>query len=140
MIKKIVSLIMVLITFLLCGFTTFQSSMDKDKTQNYENINVDISTNKDGFYTMSSDISIHYYEDNISYISLKEPTLLAYQVSSKYKGGIWVMNLEDGQKIVDDLYEISSELNAMGNVKLAKKVDEAISIISESGSLEQAST
>lgn len=113
---------------------------DDNQTVAYDGVCLDISTNKDGFYNLMSDVEIHYYDGEIGYISIKNPALLAFQVSSAYKGGLWMMDLEEGQTVVDELSEVAASLRAAGEYGLAEKIEESLHILSDNGPFTQAST
>ena len=117
-----------------------ESVSGDEKIATYDNVGVNVGVNEDGFYNLMSEMEIHYYDDHISYITVNDPKLLAFQVSSKYKGGVWVMNLEDGQKTINELTAASEALRRAGNDELATAIETAVQRIVDSGPFTQAST
>lgn len=113
---------------------------EDDHTKTYDSVCVDVSAHRDGFYSLMSNVEIHYYDGGIGYISLNDPTLLAFQVSSMYKGGVWMLNLDEGQTIMDELTDVSETLKEQGDSELADKIDNLIEIMSQSGPFTNAST
>ncbi|MGN0295102.1 MAG: hypothetical protein ACI4D3_13970 [Lachnospiraceae bacterium] len=113
---------------------------DDSETVKYDKVCVDVRTNEDGFYSLASDVEIHYCNDNIESISVNEPTLYAFRVSSAYKGGVWLMDLEKGQHVLDELSAAAVSLRASEENELAEKIENLIEIISQTGPFTQAST
>ena len=72
--------------------------VSKDETKSYENMNIDVQVNKDGYYSLMSNTEIHYSDGEIDYISLDEPILLSFQLSSQRNGGIWLLDKNEGEQ------------------------------------------
>lgn len=117
-----------------------ETSSGKEKIATYDNVGVNIAANEDGFYNLMSDIEVHYYDDHISYITVNQSRLLAFQVSSKYKGGVWVMNLDDGQKTINELTLVAESLRKAGNYELASSVEASVKRLTNAGPYTKAST
>lgn len=113
---------------------------DDDHTETYDSVCVDVSAHGDGFYSLMSNVEIHYYDGDIGYISINDPTLLAFQVSSMYKGGVWMLDLDEGQTIMNELTDVSETLREQGDSELAGKIENLIEIMSRSGPFTNAST
>ena len=113
---------------------------ENDHTETYDSVCVDVSAHEDGFYSLISNVEIHYYDGGIGYISINDPTLLAFQVSSMYKGGVWMLDLDEGQTIMDELTNVSETLKEQGDSELAGKIENLIEIMSRSGPFTNAST
>lgn len=91
--RKIIAFIAALLMVLplsACG-----TSAADDHTETYDSVCVDVSAHEDGFYSLMSNVEIHYYDGGMGYISINDPTLLAFQVSSMDKGGVWMLDLDD---------------------------------------------
>lgn len=113
---------------------------EDDHTETYDSVCVDVSVHEDGFYSLISNVEIHYYDGGIGYISINDPTLLAFQVSSIYKGGVWMLDLDEGQTIMDELTDVSETLKEQGDSELAGQIENLIEIMSRSGPFTNAST
>lgn len=113
---------------------------DEERTEKYNDICVDIGINEDGYYALMGDIEINYSKDAVDYIYVEDPAVLTFNVSSEYKGGVWVMDLDEGQKAIDELTEIVEILKASGNSELTSRIETVIETISNSGPFTQAIT
>lgn len=113
---------------------------DEERTEKYNDICVDIGINEDGYYALMGDIEINYSKDAVDYIYVEDPAVLTFSVSSEYKGGVWVLDLDEGQKAIDELTEIVEILKASGNSELTSRIEAVIETISNSGPFTQAST
>lgn len=134
--KRILSILLVLIMLSLtaCGATpnkqTEADSPDGERTEEYESVCVDIGVHDDGYYGLMANVSIHYNEDGtLGWITVLDPALLAFNVSSTLGGGVYVINLPDGNKAIDELSYISEALKAAGMTDYAERIDAVISII-----------
>lgn len=116
------------------------AAFSKEHMETYENICVDVGTGGDGYYALMSNVEIHYTEDNISYFYIDDPTLLAFRVSSEYNGGVWILDLDEGETILNDLREVNETLKASGNAGLSEKLQNSMDTLANSGPLTQAST
>lgn len=110
------------------------------KVETRESLCIDVEINGDGYYALMSDAEIHYGENEIDYIYLNDPILLAFNVSSEYNGGVWVLDLDEGEKILSELAEVNEALKANENGKLSERVEYAIQLLENSGPFTYAST
>ena len=109
------------------------SVMDADWTETGKTY-IDISTGGNGFYSMIGDVEVRYYNGEISCITIKEPVLLSFQVSSEYGGGVWLLNMDDGQAVIDDLTETLTMLHSSGREgSAAARIESVLDILSRSG-------
>lgn len=113
---------------------------DSENTQQYESVAVDIETDGDGYYSLMSDIEVQSGKYGIKYISVKNPVLLSFSVSSKYQGGVWILNLKDGEKALNSLKEVKNNLSEEGEDDMAEKINSVIEQIERSGPLTHSST
>ena len=126
--KRILSIILVLIMLSLtaCGATpnkqTEADPPDGERTEEYESVCVDIGVHDDGYYGLMANVSIHYNEDG----TLGWITVL---VSSTLGGGVYVINLPDGNKAIDELSSVSEALKAAEMTDYAERIDAVIAII-----------
>ena len=102
--------------------------------------NINIVVNEDGYYSLLGEVALNYSENGLSYISINDPILLSFSVSSEYNNGVWILNLDEGEKILTDLNSIASELSETGDTDLQQKVESIIDILSYSGPYTKAST
>lgn len=119
---------------------TATTEFSRERVKTYENICVDVGTDGDGYYALMSNVEIHYDENDISYFYIDDPTLLAFRVSSEYNGGVWVLDLDEGEKVLNDLREVNEILKKSGNTELSEKLQNSIDILEYSGPFTQAST
>lgn len=109
------------------------SVMDADWTETGKTY-IDISTGGNGFYSMIGDVEVRYYNGEISCITIKEPVLLSFQVSSEYGGGVWLLNMDDGQAVIDELTETLTLLHSSGKEEsAAARIESVLDILSRSG-------
>lgn len=139
--KKLLSIILVMILLFLtsCG-TAKPEAADKERTEHYEDICVDIGVNEDGYYGTYADVDINYYDGAVSWIYVKDPTLLAFNVSSEYENGVFIMSGTEGDSLVKVLKETVEAAEAAGNNELATEIYAALEILYRSGPFKQAST
>lgn len=109
-------------------------------TQRYESAIVDIQTNGDGYYSLMSDIELQFGENGVECVYVEEPTLLAFSVSSEHQGGVWVLDLNEGNTVLASLEEIRTALSQSGNTDLAEKIDAVIQQFETAGPFTSAST
>lgn len=110
------------------------------QTESYDNVCVDISKNKNGFYSVTGDVEIHYINGTVDSISIHDPTLYAFQVSSAHKGGIWVMDMDEGEAMKQEFSDIAASLRSCGKTELAQRVEKEMDRLAKSGPFTQAST
>ena len=134
--KRILSILLVLIMLSLtaCDATpnkqTEADPPDGERTEEYESVCVDIGVHDDGYYGLMANISIHYNEDGtLGWITVLDPALLAFNVSSTLGGGVYVISLPDGNKAIDELSSILEALKAAGMTDYAERIDAVIAII-----------
>ena len=83
---------------------------------------------------MIGDVEVRYYNGEISCITIKEPVLLSFQVSSEYGGGVWLLNMDDGQAVIDELTETLTLLHSSGKEEsAAARIESVLDILSRSG-------
>lgn len=134
--KRILSILLVLIMLSLtaCGATpnkqTEADPPDGERTEEYESVCVDIGVHDDGYYGLMANVSIHYNEDGtLGWITVLDPALLAFNVSSTLGGGVYIINLPDGNEAIDELSSISEALKATGMTDYAERINAVIAII-----------
>lgn len=95
----------------------------------YENMCIDVNIHEDGYYAFYGDVDLYYYDGELSDVFIKDPVLLAFDVSSYYDEGFYLLKMSDGDKIIDELTEVAVALEAAGQSDLAEKVNRAIEIL-----------
>lgn len=117
------------------------SDIYAEHTEEYGSVCVDIGVNEDGYYGLMSDVTICYSEDgSIAYITVLDPVLLAFNVSSERGGGVYLIDLPDGNEAIDELSAMAEELKATGMTEYAERINRIIEIITSGGPFTQAST
>lgn len=110
--------------------TSEQSTEKEDEY--YERICVDISTKGDGFYSTFSDVEIHYYEDDISYILIDNPTLLAFKVSDQYEGGVCLIDGVEVEQMIQNLIDAKDALGG-SDTEVVSYIDIVLEILQSKG-------
>lgn len=112
-----------------------------EHTEEYNKVCVDIGVNEDGYYGLMADVTLHYNGDgSLEYVTVIDPALLAFNVSSQRGGGVYVIDLPDGNEAIDELSALAEELKAAGNEEYAERLNRIIEIITSGGPFTQAST
>lgn len=111
-----------------------------DEPQRFESVIVDIQTGGDGYYNLMSDVEVQVGERGIEGVFVEEPVLLAFSVSSEHQGGVWILDLKEGEKVIESLKEIQERLAEEGSIDLAAELASAIEKVEMSGPFTQAST
>lgn len=138
--KRILSLILCFIFILsLCSCGGMQEA-ETERTETYKSVCVDIGVNEDGYYGLMGDVDIHYNGDDLGYIYIDNPCVLAFSVSSERGGGVWLLDLDDGYTAIDELTAIAEALKENGQTDYADKIDSVIAIMAKGGPLTKAST
>lgn len=103
-----------------------------------DNACVDISIDNDGYYSLMSNVTVHFGDDGeILYIDLNSPTLLAFKVSDRYKGGVY---LYSGEAMDDILFKLKTVLNSLNDTENTGLLESVISELEYGGPIEGAST
>lgn len=110
------------------------------QTQRYEDVFVDIRANGDGHYSLVGTAEVQLGERGVERLTLEEPALLAFSVSSAYAGGVWVMDLKQGETVLSSLREVQTSLSRSGNTALAQEIGSVIAQLETAGPYTQAST
>lgn len=111
-----------------------------DEPQRFESVIVDIQTGGDGYYSLMSDVEIQAGERGIEGVFVEEPVLLAFSVSSEHQGGVWILDLNEGEAVIESLKEIQEQILEEGRSDLASELTSVIEKIEMSGPFTQAST
>ena len=120
---------------------TFPVEIHSNEVITKQNLSVGIETNEDGYYALMGDTEISFNSSGeISWICVHEPSLLSYKVSSEWNGGLYLLDLEEGEHLKSLIEEACDQLRSSGRDAAAKKLHTAISIIDESGPYTNAST
>lgn len=101
---------------------------------------VDIAVNGDGHYSLMGDVKVQFDGEQVESISIKEPMLLAFSVSSKHQGGVWIMDRDEGEDMLASMEELHRILSQSGNTDLAKQVHALIERFEMAGPISGAST
>ena len=139
-------LAMLLIALSACGraatasVTETASAQKGEKTDHFEKVCVDIAVNDDGYYATYTDMDIHYADGEISWVLIDQPTLLAYEVSSAWDGGICLLSGKESKEMSSALKKAKKLAKNNGDKELLKELEGALSVLEESGPYKQQST
>ena len=92
---------------------------------------------EDGYYSLMSSVELTYYEGELSEIYIDEPTLLAFAVSSFYNGGVYILDLAEGEELINELSAIAAEIE---DPELAERINAIIEYLQQIGPITGAST
>ncbi len=99
--------------------STTEPTYADDVVKSYKQLCVDIGTDNGGSYCMWSDADISYDADgNVYAIYLYDPTLLAFQVSDTFEGGVGVMDGVDVEKVLAILENYIDQKNMTGDAPI----------------------
>lgn len=101
---------------------------------------VQIAVGEDGAYCLTAEISVDMFDGEPIGVVICDPTLMAFQVSSKHDNGVFLFDLNEGYQTVDELKDIRDALVDIGNVDLAERVQNVIDRFDSAGPYCGAST
>lgn len=104
--KKIISFIIATIMMIMCMFCVTgcakNENIELEKTdKSYESMIVDIESKDGGFYSTYADLTLHYYDGDLSYVTVSSPTLLSFKVPDKYEDGVVVFSGTELNKLIE---------------------------------------
>lgn len=111
-----------------------------EETINYEVVYTDIQVNEDGYYGLMGPVELTYYKGDLTNIYIDDPALLYFAVSSQFDGGVYILDLTEGEALIGELTVISKELTKFGDTTLAEKINQIINQIQNCGPITGAST
>lgn len=122
--KKKYLIMLVIILILLASLLPIGANMlfseDLKQSETYDNKSIALQVNEDGYYSMLGEVTLNYSsEHGLDYITIQDPTLLSFSVSSEYNGGVWILDLKEGEQILHDLDYIESQLETSDNQELS---------------------
>ena len=115
-----------------------ESGLSDESTQ--EHVLMDMQINGDGYYSFFADVDVQAGEYGLETISIHDPILLAFSVSSAHQGGVWVLDLDEGEEIISVLEEAQAVLFHNGNTSEAEKISTVIEQLETTGPITGAST
>lgn len=111
-----------------------------EETINYKVVCTDIKVNEDGYYALTGPVELTYYQGELTNIYIDDPTLLYFAVSSRFDGGVYILDLTEGEALIGELTAISEELTESGNTALAERINQMIEQLQNCGPITGAST
>ncbi|MCD8015149.1 MAG: hypothetical protein LUG99_18640 [Lachnospiraceae bacterium] len=99
-----------------------------------ESVVVDVATDNNGYYEFWADATAYFNDDGVlEWLNLENTTLLAFQVSDDYEGGVYIYSAAEMDEILTALTEAleSGETDSLQSV---------IDSLSTGGPIEGAST
>lgn len=112
-------------------------SQDESESITYDVAYIGIRAHEDGFYSLMSPVELSYYQGELSEIYIDDPTLLAFKVSSLYDGGVYILDLTEGETIINELTAIAEEID---NPELVNRINAIIEHLQQIGPITGAST
>lgn len=101
---------------------------------------INIAANGDGYYCLMSDISVNLYDGEPIGVVIDEPSLLSFQVSTAFDGGVYLFKLNEGDAAIECLTSVMEELEVKGETELADEIKEVLELFNCSGPIIGAST
>ena len=151
--KRLLSLLLIialLLTLAGCGAGETTEADTSPPTQEitepteervaYDNLYIDIGVTEDGYYGLMGPAELTYYDGELMSVYVDDPALLYFTVSSFWGGGVYLVDMPDGDTIIDELSAVAEQLKATGQTELAAKIDAIIEIFVQSGPITGAST
>lgn len=120
---------------MVLAFTGCQTKESEQISEDF--VCIGIRTHEDGYYSLMSSVELSYYEGELSEIYIDEPTLLAFAVSSRYNGGVYILDLTEGEAFIDELSAIAEEID---NPELVNRINALIEKLQQIGPITGAST
>ena len=117
-----------------------ESTEPTEERVEYDNLYIDIGVNEDGYYGLMGPAELSYYDGELVSVYIDDPALLYFTVSSNFGGGVYIVDMPDGDTIIDDLSAVAEQLKATGQTELAAKIDAIIAVFVQSGPITGAST
>lgn len=138
MMKKLLALLLSLsMVFALSGCG---DQKPDEETINYEVVYTDIQVNEDGYYGLLGPVELTYYKGDLTNIYIDDPALLYFAVSSQFDGGVYILDLTEGETLISELIVISEELMESGSTALAERINRIIEQLQNCGPITGAST
>ena len=135
--KKLLAILLSLsIVLAFAGCQTKESEVTSEQVAE-DFVCIGIRTHEDGYYSLMSSVELSYYEGELSEIYIDEPTLLAFAVSSFYNGGVYILDLTEGEELINELSAIAEETE---NPELAERINAIIEHLRQIGPITGAST
>ena len=119
---------------------TQESTEPTEERVAYDNIYIDIGVDEDGYYGLMGPAELTYYDGELVSVYVDDPALLYFAVSSFWGGGVYLVDMPDGDTIIDELSAVAEQLKATGQTELAAKIDAIIAVFVQSGPITGAST
>lgn len=144
-IRKIISVFSVLFVLILAfSFCVYYYLSSKQPSNLYNSETpsanysyLDIETKDGGYYAIQGNIRFDKVQNTVT---VTEPVLIGYTLPKNQGGAVWVMNREDGEQTLNDLYELREELQNSNDKNIKNKVEDAIERIENSGPYTDSST
>lgn len=136
--KKLLALLLSLsMVFALSGCS---DQKPDEETINYEVVYTDIQVNDDGYYGLMGPVELTYYKGDLTNIYIDNPALLYFAISSQFNGGVYILDLTEGEALINELTAISEEMTESGDMTLAEQINQIIDQIQNCGPITGAST
>lgn len=74
------------------------------------------------------------------YLSVENPALLSFQIFSKYLGGVWLFDNEEGSQILSELKDLKEKFSQAGMDEESGQAEWLIQQFDSSGPITGAST
>lgn len=96
-----------------------------------DDIVVDIKTTDGSYYSTISNVEINYYNGEISYISIDNTAILAFDVSDIYEGGVYIIQGKDFDKIKENISFAKSAIERKDLAASQNRLEEAYDLMEQ---------
>ena len=93
---------------------TVQESVQTANDSYFDRINIDVEDSNGGYYNILADVKLHCEQGSPVYLSVENPALLSFQISSKYHGGVWLFDNEEGSQLLSELKDLKEKFSQAG--------------------------
>ena len=111
----------------------------QDQVMQYQSIPIDIKISEDGMYSLIGNVVLQSDETGAE-VQITDPFLVGYSVSKMQQEGIWILDAEKGENLIEVLSQAQSVLENTKHSELADQLAIALQHVETAGSYVQAST
>lgn len=103
-----VVLLLIALVVTACGQKPAEAKSPERNTEVWQNVLVGISVGETGYYsTQTKCAELSYYDGKLTVIEITDPTLLAFQVSEYWFGGVRLYHNNSIESVIDELKRLN---------------------------------